>query len=152
MTADLDITKRLSELPEDRVLDYFWLMSREGASRLELLEQLTHVVIERPASWSPAAIRQEHEQEIRRGECLLDRRYCFACQVTQRRLYFHHIVEVHHGGSNAPRNKVPLCFPCHQHLHPWLKDEPLARHIHGFESIYEILQRWGGARKSAKAS
>jgi hypothetical protein len=138
---DLDIVKRLSALPEDRALDYFWLMTREGANRLVVLLQLGQVVINRPSDWSPAAIRREHEQDG--GKSFLDRRYCFVCQATKARLYFHHIVEVHHGGSNVPRNKVPLCFLCHQYLHPWLTEEPPPRHVHGFESIYEMLARWG---------
>lgn len=141
LEVDPDVVRRLSVLPEERVLDYFWLMVREGAVPIVVLLQLTRVVVKRPATWCPAAIRREHEHDG--GACHVERRYCFACQASKVRLYLHHVVEVHHGGSNSPRNKVPLCFLCHQYLHPWLKDEPPPSHVHGFESLYNIAKRCG---------
>jgi hypothetical protein len=52
------------------------------------------------------------------------------------------VIEVHHGGSNSPRNQVNLCFRCHQRLHPWLSDtvEPPAP-IKGFESMRQLTDR-----------
>lgn len=135
---DSDIVRRLSALTEDYVLAYFWMMFRKNVDPLELLTQMTRVTIARPAAWNPADIRREHE----RGARTLDpNRRCFACSNTQCRLYSHHIIEVYHGGSNNPRNQVPLCFVCHQKLHPWLIEEPPPSHVHGFESVGEIAKR-----------
>lgn len=122
-TPDPAVVARLSALQEERILDYFWLMVRgEAVDRLGLLLQITPVVVQRPAEWSYAAIRREHESYRPAFGVKLDRKRCFACDAGHRTLYFHHIIEVHHGGSNTLRNQVPLCFACHQFLHPWLKD------------------------------
>ena len=144
--VDTDLVQRLSQLPEDRVLDFFWLMSRRGAAPLWLLLQLSAVVLNRPVSWDRAAIRRAHEREPGRFEPRLSKATCFAC-LSREALYFHHLVEVQNGGSNSLRNKVPLCFPCHQYLHPWLTENPAAnRVVRGFESLYQIFARDGGVR------
>lgn len=120
--VDQAVVQRLSRLPEPRVLDYFWLMARAGADPLWLLLHVGQVVIVRPADWDRAAIRRAHERGPRAWEPRLGKRWCFAC-LSQASLYHHHVIEVQHGGSNALRNRVPLCFPCHQYLHPWLTTE-----------------------------
>lgn len=135
---DMDIVRRLSALTEDYVLAYFWMMFRKNVDPLELLTQMTRVTITRPASWNPADIRREHERGARTSD---PNRRCFACSNTQCRFYSHHIIEVYHGGSNNPRNQVPLCFVCHKKLHPWLTEEPPPSHVHGFESVGEIAKR-----------
>lgn len=143
--VDFDIVARLSALPEDRVLDYFWLMNRQGAGPLTLLLQLTHVVIDRPVSWDRAAIRREHERGPGPLGTRLSKHRCFAC-AGGGNLYFHHLIEVQNGGSNTLRNRVALCFPCHQYLHPWLTEEPgdARRAVtRGFESLYTVLARSG---------
>lgn len=144
--VDAAVVARLSALPEDSVLDYFWLMSRRGAGPLTLLLQLTHVVIARPADWDRAAIRREHERGPGPLGPSLSKQRCFAC-LGSGNLYFHHIVEVQNGGSNALRNRAALCFPCHQYLHPWLKEEPGDAHrtVRGFQSLRSILD--GGVVK-----
>jgi hypothetical protein len=136
---DADLVSRLSALPEPHVLNYFWMMRREGVPALELLAQLSKVRIKRPASWNPAKIRKQHEAGDGMGPA--DKQQCFGCTATNRRLYSHHIVEVFHGGSNDVRNKVALCFGCHKTLHPWLTEEPPPSHVNGFESLYDIAKR-----------
>lgn len=136
--VDEEIVRRLSALSEDSVLDYFWLMNRQDVHCLPLLLHLSKVVIARPSDWDRAAIRREHEQRGGLFAPKLDARMCFACWDSQNHRYFHHIVEVQHGGSNQLRNQVPLCFACHQYLHPWLTEEPVQRRVSGFSSLYEI--------------
>jgi 5-methylcytosine-specific restriction endonuclease McrA len=120
-TATQPLVARLSTYPQERVLNYFWHVMRQLArehttERLFMLGLVGEVTIARPLTWDYAAIRREHEQGPRRT---LHRHQCFVCAAPGP-LYLHHIVEVHHGGDNHPRNLVPLCFRCHQALHPWL--------------------------------
>jgi len=121
---DAALLKRLGNLPEDRVLDYFWLMDRNGAPRPWLLEHLGHVVLNRPLDWDRAVIRRQHESGARAGTIRLNKRCCFGCSHGHCALYHHHVIEIQNGGSNASRNIVPLCFDCHKRLHPWLKEQP----------------------------
>lgn len=114
------ILERLSALPEQRVLDYFWMMNRQGVPRLWLLSHVGKVVIRRPLDWDRAVVRREHEQAIRAGILRLAATQCFGC-MKGGPLYQHHIIEVQNGGSNDPRNRVALCFDCHKSLHPWLE-------------------------------
>lgn len=112
---DVDIIARLEALPEERILDYFWLMSRSGAEKLPLLRQVGAVRVLRPTEWSISEVRRAHDA---RSRPFGDGR-CFVCSSGDY-IQSHHIIEVNHGGSNHPRNLVALCFHCHQRLHPWL--------------------------------
>jgi 5-methylcytosine-specific restriction endonuclease McrA len=131
--TDADIITRLSALEEPWILSYFWDVIRRGADHMAALVQLTQVTVQRPAAWAPDAVRSAHQH----GPRGIATRQCFGCRA-ERKLYVHHVIEIQHGGSNDPRNRVPLCFSCHQRLHPWLQDEP-ARHE--FESVREIMPR-----------
>jgi hypothetical protein len=135
---DMDIVRRLSALDESHVLAYFWVIAEKATDRLDVLLHLSHVVIVRPPAWDREAIRRAHEHG---GGAGLDRSMCFACGEMHRPLYFHHVIEVQNGGSNAARNQVPLCFACHQFLHPWLKDEPAPDKVDGLESLGSIINR-----------
>ncbi len=142
-----DLIVRLSALSEESVLAYFWLMLRNDAvDRLELLSQLSQVVIQRPLTWDRRAIRREHEQQG--GIPLRADVRCFGCLTTERRRYYHHVVEVQHGGSNNSRNIVPLCFRCHHHLHPWLIELNLP--TDGFEPTRRIMPRAFGQLERQK--
>ena len=132
------IVAKLSEIGELAALNYFWLMMREGAEPMTILAWMSHVVIARPADWDKAAIRQEHELGL--GKSSVDRDQCYGCQSTTANLYFHHIIEIQNGGSNAKRNLVPLCFPCHKRLHPWLTVEPRATRGGGFVHIGTVIK------------
>lgn len=108
---DPELKARLEALPEDRILDFFWLMDRGQTERLVNLCWMTQIIVARPDTWNRRAIRRAHE--ARQGLAVIDRRSCFACS-TQDPLFYHHILEVQHGGSNQVRNQVALCFTCHR--------------------------------------
>lgn len=138
--VDQEIVRRLSALDEARVLVFFWYRVGLSDERLALLLVLSHVVVTRPPTWSYGAIRHAHEQgHGYAGAIHLTRDRCFACEGGPR-LYWHHVVEVQHGGSNAARNQVPLCFDCHQYLHPWLVEPPRVR-PGAFESFADLTLR-----------
>lgn len=122
------MTPTVTKWDEDRVLDYFWLMASERGDRLDLLKQLGAVQLERPSEWDAASVRQAIAG-VR--ITLTADSGCFTCLSQERRIHWHHVIWVTHGGSNNPRNLVPLCHRCHRELHPWL-DEPTSRE-----------QRWG---------
>lgn len=134
------ITKRLSELGEDHALNYFWLMMRDGAKPITILGWMSHVKLERPGDWNKAAIRREHELGSGKLNARISKTACYACQTTERNLYFHHIIEVQNGGSNVVRNLVPLCFACHKVLHPWLTVEPKPTRGGGFVPIKTVME------------
>lgn len=146
-----DVLTRLAQLPEDQLLNFFWLMVREGGQgldRLELLLMLSAMVVPRPAGWDPAAVREAYERGDETGTAVVQKDRCFACSALHEALYFHHIVEIQNGGSNAIRNRVPLCFPCHQYLHPWLQDHPAAPAASGLEPFSAWWERrpWAADR------
>ncbi len=135
---DPALVERLLKLPEVNILGWFWLMQRRYPERLFLLQQMSAIVISRPADWNPAAIRAEHEQG---GQSWSRARECYCCH-SRNRLYRHHIIEVQHGGSNHQDNQVALCFACHKAIHPWLTDEPPPQPSRfGFEPIRSIAPR-----------
>ncbi len=133
------ITTRLSKLGETDALNYFWLMMRDGAKPLTVLGWMSKVVIQRPPEWDRAKIRAEHELGLGKFGARIRKTDCYGCQANDRNLYFHHIIEVQNGGSNAPRNTVPLCFACHKVLHPWLTVEPKPKRGGGFIPLQTIM-------------
>lgn len=108
----------LTRLSEDEVLEYFWRMASAGTERVALLKQLSDVSLMRPSDWDFDAIRQGLTG--RHAGVTLFADACFGCRSSERRLYWHHIIQVQHGGSNNPRNLVAICHACHQSIHPWL--------------------------------
>lgn len=139
--TDDDIIARLGKLHERWILEYFWTFvrqTRESKERLTVLGLLGRVKVERPADWNPRAIRDAHDHAARVYQGVNAEKLCFVCN-TGRRLFIHHVVEVQHGGSNDQRNRVALCFPCHQRLHPWLDSEPAP--LHQFEPLKTIMPR-----------
>lgn len=139
---DPAIVRRLSALSEEYAIAYFWMVAGRAEDRLNLLLLMTQVVIERPPTWDRAAIRRQHEDQMRARAVSLRRSdaenlECFSCRNRGVKLYFHHVIEVQNGGSNASRNRVPLCFDCHQYLHPWLKEQT-KRDATDFYSVREV--------------
>ncbi len=108
----------VSKWSEDRILDYFWSMVGAGADRLALLQQLSGVAVERDHTWDMARVREQAEHLTLTADT------CLACSHRGRRLFWHHVIEVQHGGSSTPRNMAALCFDCHQAIHPWLQEPP----------------------------
>lgn len=124
--------------PEESILAYFWDSVRAGTDRTALLRQLAPVVVKRPPEWSSADVRLEHEQ----GKHPRQPDRCFACRTGDRRLYWHHIIAIQHGGSNDDHNQVAICLRCHADVHPWLEpNDPnqRRRRPHDFHSISEIM-------------
>lgn len=39
----------------------------------------------------------------------------------------HHVVMLAYGGINANVNLLAICMDCHDEIHPWLKEEPIAK-------------------------
>lgn len=105
-------------LSEKQVLDYFWAASRGREDRLALLLQLSVVAVPTALDWNPAVVRR----------AFVPRRHtfdgCFVCFRRDRRVAWHHVIWVEHGGSNDTGNQVELCHVCHKRIHPWLDDEP----------------------------
>lgn len=134
-----DVASRL----EQRLLSVFWTSVKAGADRLELLLDYTRVVVRREDDWNVDTVRERHARNHGLSPAVdLARVNCFSCSV-QAQLYAHHIIEIQYGGSNTTRNQVPLCFDCHQFLHPWLtEDDRLGgKSERGFESLGAVLQR-----------
>lgn len=106
----------LSKWDEARILEYFrFAMRQEDVDRVALLRQLAGVAVQRSVDWSPALVRAEHVAGERK---MADR--CFCCRTGDRRLYWHHVIAIQHGGSNVRDNLVPICLRCHAAVHPWM--------------------------------
>ena len=103
---------------ETDLVNAFWEACRAGGDRLALLQDFTAVQVQMPPGWDPKAIRA----------AFVPRPFpdagCFACYRRDRRMHWHHIIAVDHGGSNGIWNQVPVCHVCHRRIHPWLLDEP----------------------------
>jgi HNH endonuclease len=146
MTAGTRVVT-ISTLPEAQLLDYFWTAQADpGADRFQLLQELSVIAIKRPPEWDPKAVREA----CRNDHLTADR--CFTCYNADRRLYWHHLIEIHHGGSNHARNRVALCYRCHRVIHPWLTE---------WQGDQDKRDRWtrvgdlveqliGGAKKAAR--
>jgi hypothetical protein len=104
----------LTKWSEDRVLAYFWTMVHADADRIALLKQISGVKIERPDDWDRAAQRAMAPPQTRATTI------CFSCFTGDRRLYWHHVIAIQHGGSTHLQNLVPICLKCHAMVHPWL--------------------------------
>lgn len=104
-------------MTEEIALQRFMRKVREDGpeARIELLRHYAGLKVDRPADWNPAAVRAEGPENYYApmGDC-------FACFSRSRRTYWHHVIQVQHGGSNDTRNLVRICHACHQRIHPWL--------------------------------
>lgn len=128
--ADLELY--VTKWPEDRVLDYFRTMVAVGVDRIALLQQLSAVVIQRPDDWDQVDVRRQTRRPFLR---FWD---CFGCLARDRKLYFHHVIWVAHGGSAIIDNLVPICLKCHARIHPWLPSERAGELLGGWHSIASI--------------
>lgn len=97
----------LTTWSEERVLAYFWTMVHADADRVALLKQISGVAIERPDDWDRAGERAAATPKTRATTI------CFSCFTGDRRLYWHHVIAIQHGGSTCLRNLVPICLRCH---------------------------------------
>lgn len=136
----------VAQWPEESILAYFWEMVREDADRLALLEQLATVAVQRPDDWSPEAIRQEHDAAKYDGG---QAERCFCCRTGDRRLYWHHVIAIQHGGSNSGHNTVPVCLRCHGTVHPWLNANKPDRKRGGWSSVADLMAEAGQLLRAA---
>jgi hypothetical protein len=112
------MTAYQSKYDEWHWLSYFrHAASDPNTDRFELLKQLAGVAVPRPVNWDYAKVRRINPWDIRGLDAP---KQCFCCRTASRRLYWHHIIEVQHGGSAAPGNLTALCYRCHRVIHPWL--------------------------------
>lgn len=113
-------TTHTAVLPlEADVLTAFWAVCRhDDADRLELVRQLSTVTVRTAPDWSPKRVRAEFKERPYPAAG------CFTCYRRDRRLAWHHLVTIDHGGSNGIWNLVALCHTCHRRIHPWLEQEP----------------------------
>lgn len=118
---------------EEFWLDFFWRGCQEpDVSRITLLKVLAAVRIQRPPEWRYWDVRHAPKPTLSASQCA-------GCRASAYRFHWHHIIQVQYGGSNDPRNFVPLCGLCHHRLHPWL---PAQRFVRGWESMTELTHRY----------
>ena len=99
------------------LLELFWFYVRSDIDRIELLRAYARQPVARGNSWDAAAIR---EQAIKVTAAEPAAGGCFGCRTHDRKLYWHHVLQIQHGASNHPRNRVAICYRCHASIHPWL--------------------------------
>lgn len=97
------------------------LKSREttSARRLRLLRYYASAATF-PTTDHGRRMRQRYEEKKRRGQIKpAGAGPCFCCGSSGERLW-HHIIQLQHGGTNRPLNRVKVCEGCHAKIHPWL--------------------------------
>jgi hypothetical protein len=112
-------------------LERFWRRVGDGADRLEMLQRFAEVKVERPRKWDRLKVR-EYEQGLTAESC-------WCCYSRDRRTYWHHVIQVQHGGSNNPHNLVSLCNDCHRRVHPWLAESTTLERRSGWASMFDIV-------------
>lgn len=115
---------------EDQSIAY--LRRHEVWERPAALAVLAEVEIARPPDWDREAQRVVPPMTYDEG--------CFVCLSLARRLYWHHVVWVSHGGSNDRWNLVKLCHEHHRGVHPWLPPSTTWEE-RGFVSMMDITSR-----------
>lgn len=138
---------------EERVLDWFWLASREpDVNRIDLLRQLADVQLQRPSDWDRRQVREAMQalrpmwlaDDARKPRLTLaEAQACWACLNGERWLYWHHVITVGHGGSSTPRNLVPLCHRCHRAVHPHLPEPSTRENRYGWTSLADVARHVG---------
>jgi hypothetical protein len=105
------------------LLREFWSAIERGDDRLATLTAWAQLRPARRANRSQHAIRREHN--LQRLASRWKGKPCFVCSELASQE--HHIVQIQHGGTNRPDNKVRVCTACHGKIHPFLK--PVSRDI-----------------------
>ncbi len=130
------MTPYVTTWSETQVLDYFWLAVRDDTDRILLLRQLATVKLERPSEWDRWFVRQA----MSGVRLLITGDFCFVCRSSERKLYWHHVIAVAHGGSSQPRNLVRLCQSCHRNVHPWLDAPTTLENVHGWTKVSDLAK------------
>jgi len=114
-------------------LDTFWAnLHQPTMDALELLRVFLTVEITRPRKWDLEKVRRESTAVNDK----LTSTACAVCRNVDRPREWHHIITVGHGGSASPRNRIAICFLCHERLHPGIH-----RDLSGWVSIGEVAER-----------
>lgn len=130
------LTQTIPAQIESILIELFWQHVHREADHLELLQIFARQPVIRSAEWNTESIR---EQATRGTTLSADR--CFGCGTHDRKLYWHHIVQVQNGGSNNPRNRVAICLRCHATIHPWLPKNRKGEQRGGeWWSMSEVMQ------------
>lgn len=110
---------RKSKGKRRRALEAFWIRARTE-DRLALLKELARLRIRNVTTHERKGLRREHGRRHKSaGEGK-----CWACPHFEL-LVWHHVIQLQHGGTNAPANLVKICEWCHAEIHPWLTAPPL---------------------------
>lgn len=118
------------------LVELFWELVKRDGDRLDLLRIFAAQPVTRSTDWDCAAVRQEAATS---GGGVPEA--CFSCRSGDRKLYWHHVIQIQHGGSNKPRNRVAICYRCHAAIHPWLPKERKGEQRGGeWYSLGEILE------------
>lgn len=101
----------------DKILDEFWPKFKAEPS-VNPLREYSYRIIQRISDKDLRARRKEFNADATHR--LLIGKPCVCCgeEADSR----HHIIELQYGGSNSPKNIVPICSKCHSKVHPWLKN------------------------------
>jgi hypothetical protein len=127
----------MSAVLEQAWLDVLDQVVRNGGDRMDMLRRLADVRLAVPSEDDYLAVRYEP----RGVSMMLTADQCFACLNSERWLYWHHVIQVQHGGSNTPRNLVRLCHDCHRRVHPWLPIGTSVENRFGWTSIGDLSRR-----------
>lgn len=98
------------------LLHAFWASARSGEDKLALLRAYAEKRPTVRVARDPHAIRREHNRQ--RTASAWKGKRCFVCAAYASQE--HHIVQIQHGGTNRPLNKVWICTPCHRQVHPFM--------------------------------
>lgn len=115
----------MSRRDQNVVLDDFWWHASQDTRRdvrLGLLQKCAAVRVRTSFGIQPKRMRASWLRQRTRGH-IFSQAFCFVCLTRNRpdRFVQHHIIQIQHGGTNARRNNVTVCRPCHAEIHPWLK-------------------------------
>jgi hypothetical protein len=127
----------MSAVLEQGWLDVLYQVVRNGGDRVAILRRLADVRLSSPSEDEYLSMRYDH----RGVSMMLTADQCFACLNSERWLYWHHVIQVQHGGSNTPRNLVRLCHDCHRRVHPWLPARTSVENRYGWTSVGDLSER-----------
>lgn len=122
------------DVDEHALLRAFWRdYEADHGRRLEILAAYAEIALLRPPEWDYDGIREAAWRHT------FTAHGCTACGTGDRPLAWHHVIQVQHGGSNVPANRIALCEACHAAIHPWMP--PVARLApNGWTSLEQLAE------------
>lgn len=110
-----------SVLPDEKHLKRFWTEAKDFSKRLNLLIELSNIVIPTKEKYIKKRIAFDNNNKIRRSK------KCFVCR--ERADVRHHIILLKNGGRNRGKNIVCLCNKCHGKIHSWLVESVMCADV-----------------------